>query len=105
MDHSKARKTLVISFSAFAPLLLILGALSWLIYPKDVSFRPLSKMSVLMKETALQAQPYKGGQSGRSVEAGSLGFVTSISPEWAHVEFPGEIKGWLPKEVVQPIIE
>ena len=105
MDHSKARKTLVISFSAFAPLLLILGALSWLIYPKDVSFRPLSKMSVLMKETALQAQPYKGGQSGRSVEPGSLGLVTTISREWAHVEFPGEMKGWLPKEVVQPIID
>ena len=105
MDHSKGRKTLIISFSAFAPLLLILGALSWLIYPKDESFRHLSTMSVLMKETALQAQPYQGGQSGRSVEAGSLGLVTSTSREWVHVEFPGEMKGWLPKEVVQPIIE
>lgn len=105
MKYSKARKTLIISFSAFAPLLLILGALSWLIYPKDVSFRHLSKMSVLIKETALQAQPYQGGQGGRSVEPGSLGLVTSTSREWVHVEFPGEIKGWLPKEVVQPIKE
>ena len=105
MNHSKARKTLIISFSAFAPLLLVLGALSWLIYPKDVSFRHLSQMSVLMKETALQAQPYEGGQGGRSVEHGSLGLVTSTSREWVYVEFPGEMKGWLPKEVVQPIID
>jgi hypothetical protein len=70
-----------------------------------MSFRHLSKMSVLMKETALQAQPYRGGQSGRSVEAGSLGLVTATSREWVHVEFPGEMKGWLPKEVVQPITD
>ena len=105
MDHSKTRKILVITFSAFAPLLLILGALSWLIYPKDVSFQALSKMSVVMKETALQAQPYQGGQSGQNIESGSLGLVTSTSRDWVHLEFPGKTKGWLPKKVVQPVIE
>jgi len=105
MNRSRLQKILIISFSSIAPLLLILGALSWLIYPNDVSFQPLPKMSVVMKDTSLQAQPYNGGQSGRAIEGGSLGMVTSTSREWVHVEFPGKTKGWLPKKVIQPVVE
>jgi len=82
---------------------LLTGIPGWLLYPDDVSFKPLHEMSVVTSKTPIQSQPYQGGSSIRDEVVGSLCFVTATRGEWTHLELPGGLTGWVPNDRVEPI--
>lgn len=84
---------------------LVIGITGWALYPEEVSYKPLKEMSVVVAPSPLQRQPYEGGEAIRDEIVGSLCFVDATPGDWAHVELPGGLKGWVPRSSVQPIVE
>lgn len=84
---------------------LTIGISGWLLYPDDISFKPLRELSVVTANSPIQRQPYEGGEPIRDEVVGSLCYVDASPGEWAHIELPGGLKGWVPKSAVTPIVE
>lgn len=92
--------------SLLIPLAVISGSLWGLgekYYPTDISFKPLTELSVLMETTKVLNAPYDGATTGVEIPATSAGFIRGVSGDWANLEFPGGIKGWLPRQHLAPI--
>lgn len=81
----------------------ILWGLAWRSYPDDISFKPLTELSVLMESTKLLDAPYEGAPSKAEIPATSPGFIRGTNGTWANVEFPGGSIGWVPRQVMAPI--
>lgn len=83
----------------------IFGSSGWALYPKDVSYKPLEELSVVTEAIPLRAQPYDGAQIIRNDMIGSLCYQESEAGDWLYLEFPGEMKGWLPRKSIRSILE
>ena len=93
----------LIFLSLIGSLGILTGIPGWLLYPDDVSFKPLHQMSVVTSQTPIQSQPYEGGSQLRDEVIGSLCYVTATRGEWAHIELPGGLTGWIPNNSVVAI--
>lgn len=97
------RKWALVVLSLVGGLGILTGIPGWLLYPDDVSFKPLHQMSVVTSNTPIQSQPYEGGSSIRDEGIGSLCFVTAKRGDWTHIELPGGLTGWIPNDTVEAI--
>lgn len=90
----------------FIPLAVIgttLWAIAWKYYPSDISFKPLTELSVLMETSHLASAPYDESEDGRAIPVTSIGFIHGITGDWANVEFSSGIRGWVPRQIMAPI--
>lgn len=91
---------------AFTPIAIIgvtLWAIAWRYYPSDISFKPLTELSILMETSPLSNAPYDESKGGREIPITSIGFIHGTTGDWANVEFPGGVRGWIPRQLMAPI--
>lgn len=91
---------------AFAPFAIFgatLWGIAWKHYPSDISFKPLTELSILMETTPLSNAPYDETEDGREIPITSVCYIHGIAGGWANVEFPGGARGWIPRQLMAPI--
>lgn len=85
----------------------LIGATLWGLslkyYPSEISFKPLTELSVLMEKQKLLKAPFEGADAYSDIPATSPAYLHGVSGDWANVEFPGGLKGWVPRQVMAPI--
>lgn len=80
-----------------------LWALAVNYYPSDISFKPLAELSILMEDSSLKSAPYKSSKTLREIPSTSPCFIHGSTGEWASVEFPRGITGWVLLRQMAPI--
>lgn len=103
LKQNRFRKILFPILSIILALGLALGITGWILYPQDVSYKPLTRLSVVISKAPLQSQPYEGGHQKRDDISGSVCEVTATRGDWAHLELPGGLSGWVPIAAVESI--
>ena len=101
--RGRHRKWPLVVLSLVGSLGILTGIPGWLLYPDDVSFKPLHQMSVVTSNTPIQSQPFEGGSAIRDEVIGSLCFVSATRGDWTHIELPGGLSGWVPNNAVEAI--
>lgn len=101
----RARRTFIITFATLTGAGLLIGGIGLWLYPKGVSFEPLSELSVVTEKTPLRSQPFEGGDAARENVVGSLCLVETNRAGWAKIKLPGGYSGWVRQDDVSPIAE
>jgi hypothetical protein len=101
----RARRTLIMTFATLTGAGLLIGGIGLWLYPKGVSFEPLSELSVVTEKTPLRSQPFEGGDAARENVVGSLCLVETNRAGWAKIKLPGGYSGWVRQDDVSPIAE
>lgn len=99
------RKPLLVTFCVFTGFGLVIGITGMKLYPKGVSFEPLSELSVVTEKATMRSQPFEGGDAIRENVIGSLCQVKTTRAGWSKIELPGGSTGWIRQEKLSPIVE
>ena len=100
-----ARKNLMITFSISTGIALVIGTTGMGLYPKGVSFEPLSELSVVTEIGPLRSQPFEGANTTRENTIGSLCRVETVRAGWAKIELADGYVGWIRQGNVSRIAE
>jgi hypothetical protein len=88
-----------------APLLVSIGALGWHYYPDDSQFAPIARQAVVIGEKAvLHTDAARTSPAVMDAPMGSICEVIKRTGRWAYVSFTNQTRGWLPVEMIEPII-
>lgn len=91
---------------ALIPIAIISGSL-WGVgsqyYPSEISYKPLIELSVLMETSELLSAPFKSASQKGEIPATSVAYVHATRGNWVNVEFPGGLRGWVPRQTMAPI--
>ncbi|MEN8774152.1 MAG: hypothetical protein ABF379_14435 [Akkermansiaceae bacterium] len=99
-----SRKPLLLTFSILMGVGFLIGGTGLWLYPEGVSFKPLSELSVVVRQTPMRSQPFEGAPAARENVIGSLCLVQTTRAGWAKIELPGGYTGWIREEDVSPIV-
>ena len=99
------RKPLLLTFLVFTGCGLVVGITGLKFYPKDVSFEPLSELSVVTEKATMRSQPFEGGDTTRENVLGSLCRVKMTRAGWSKIELPGGYTGWIRQDKVSSIAD
>lgn len=99
-----SRKPLLLTFSSLTGVGLLIGGTGLWLYPEGVSFKPLSELSVVVRQTPMRSQPFEGAPAARENVIGSLCLIQTTRAGWAKIELPGGYTGWIREENVSPIV-
>ena len=97
------RKPLLVTFFVFTGCGLGVGITGMKLYPEDVSFEPLSELSVVTEKATMRSQPFEGGDATRENVLGSLCRVKMTRAGWSKIKLPGGYTGWIRQNKVSPI--
>ena len=101
---SKARVAGLVA-CLLGPLPLIAGALGCYYYPDDSRAVPLARQAVVIGEKAvLHADAARTSAEVIDAPPGSLCEVIKRSGRWAYVSFTRQTRGWIPAELIEPVI-
>jgi len=88
-----------------APLLVSIGALGWHYYPDDSQFAPITRQAVVIGEKAvLHTDAARTSPGVMDAPMGSICEVIKRTGRWAYVSFTNQTRGWIPVEMIEPII-
>ncbi len=88
-----------------APLLTAGGALGWRYFPDDAEFAPFLRQAVIVGEKAIiHSEAARTSPEVIDAPPGSLCEVIRESGHWAYVSFATKTRGWVPVELIEPII-
>jgi hypothetical protein len=99
-----SRRPLLLTFSILTGIGLLVGGSGLWLYPKGVSFEPLSELSVVTAKTPMRSQPFEGADAARENVEGCLCRIETTRAGWAKIELPGGYAGWVRTENVSPIV-
>jgi hypothetical protein len=88
-----------------APLLAAGGALGWRYFPDDAEFAPITRQAVIIAEKAIiHSEASRTSPEVIDAPPGSLCEVIRESGHWAYISFSNKTRGWVPVELIEPII-